>query len=54
MLTRMCKTMRSHKTDDNIKLTVHINDNSIVMQQFDKLFFVRLKVKKAQWLLAVK
>jgi len=28
--------------------------NSIVMQQFDKLIFVRLKIKKAQWLLSVK
>lgn len=58
MLTMMCKTMRKKKTDDNIKLTAismtMLILNSIVMQQFDKLIFVRLKIKKAQWLLSVK
>lgn len=59
MLTMMCKTMRKNKqTDDNIKLTAismtMLILNSIVMQQFDKLIFVRLKIKKAQWLLSVK
>lgn len=50
--------MRKKKTDDNIKLTAismtMLILNSIVMQQFDKLIFVRLKIKKAQWLLSVK